>query len=91
MEEGSKDDGGEEVGVDVGGRDFLGGQGDDGRVHTGDREGVYRTRTIKKKTEEEMWDPKNLEMVGGVPWKVNEEDEKADGEDSEKKLVPEDL
>ena len=43
----------------------------------GDRKGVWRTRTVRRKTLAERWTRENLEMVGGVPWQMEE----VDGED----------
>ena len=42
----------------------------------GDKEGVWRRRAVRRKTTEERWHPKTLELVGGVPWRTdgNEED-----------------
>ena len=55
-------------------------KGSTGEVIVGDRNGVWKTRTIKRKPEEERWKMENLEMVGGVPWRVSETDENVDGE-----------
>ena len=33
----------------------------------GTKEEVFRTWTVQRKVEEQRWDPKNLELVGGVP------------------------
>ena len=68
----------------VGGWDLSGGQRDDG----GDdrrrpKKGVWRTRTVRRKTLAERWTRENLEMVGGVPWQMEE----VDGEDLKLKVT----
>ena len=34
---------------------------------------MWRTRTVRRKTLGERWTKENLEMVGGVPWQMEEE------------------
>lgn len=46
---------------------FLGVKGATGELIVGTREGVWRTRTIRRKVFEERWRRENLEMIGGVP------------------------
>ena len=52
---------------------FLGVKGTTGEMFVGDAKGVWRTRTIRRKPFEERWGRENLKLVGGVPWKMNEE------------------
>jgi len=56
---------------------YLGVKGTTGEMIVGDRKGVWRTRTVRRKTLAERWTRENLEMVGGVPWQMEE----VDGED----------
>ena len=56
---------------------YLGVKGTTGEMIVGDKKGVWRTRTVRRKTLEERWDPKTLELVGAVPWKTDN----GDGED----------
>lgn len=46
----------------------------------GTKKGIWRTRSVRRKPIELRWKTENMEMVGGVPWKMNENDEKVDGE-----------
>ena len=59
---------------------YLGVKGSTGEIIVGDQKGVWVTRTVKRKPEEERWQRSNMKMIVGVPWKKNDEDEKADGE-----------
>ena len=47
---------------------FLGVKGTTGETIVGDKKGVWRTRTVRRKTVEKRWHPKTLELVGGGPW-----------------------
>ena len=68
--------------VHVGGWHLLGCQSDDGGGPSwGNRNGVWLTRTVRKKPAKERWDRRNLEMVVAVPMaQKNEDDPKMDGE-----------
>ena len=44
------------------------------------RSGVYRTRTIQLRSIGDRWDIASSDQVRYVPWKVSEDDERADGE-----------
>ena len=46
----------------------------------GTPEGVFRTRTTQRTPIEERWNAEASGLVGGVPWLLNGQDEKADGE-----------
>ena len=50
-----------------------------GEVIVGNRNGVWLTRTVRRKTARERWDRSNLEMVVAVPWRKNEDTAKMDG------------
>ena len=58
---------------------FLGVKGTTGEIIVGDKKGVWRTRTVRRKTVEERWHPKTLELVGGVPWRTDGSE--GDGDD----------
>ena len=59
---------------------FLGVKGSSGEFIVGDTQGVWKTRTMRRRPAEEKWDSENLELVGGVPWRTSEADKNADGE-----------
>ena len=59
---------------------YLGVKGTSGEFIIGDKKGIWKTRTVRRRPEEDRWGAANLEMVGGVPWRTSEEDEDADGE-----------
>ena len=54
---------------------YLGMKGTTGETIVGNKEGVWRTRTIQRKIEGDRWRKENLDLVGGVPWKIGEEGE----------------
>ena len=58
---------------------FLGVKGTTGEIIVGDERGVWATRTVRRKPEEERWQRENLERIVGVPWRKSEEEE-GDGE-----------
>ena len=59
---------------------FLGYRTASGEIVVGTADGVYKTRTVKRKAQEHRWDKQNLDMVGGVPWRTSPgEQEEADG------------
>ena len=68
---------------------FLGIKATTGEFMIGDKIGVHRTRTIQRKPIEERWKPENLEFVGGVPWRVSDDDPKTDGEPMQAVKLPE--
>ena len=51
---------------------YLGMKGSTGEVIVGNREGVWRTRTIQRKVESERWARINMEFIGGTPWRMSE-------------------
>ena len=59
---------------------FLGVKGSTGEMIIGDERGVWRTRTIRRKPEGERWSRKNLDKIGGVPWKMTKAGD-GDGEE----------
>ena len=52
-----------------------------GEFIVGDGQGVWKTRTMRRRPLEERWDSGGASMVVGVPWKTSEADENADGEE----------
>ena len=70
---------------------FLGVKGRIGEIIVADGKGVWKTRTVQRKPEEQRWRPENAQLVVGVPWRVREEDEKQDGEALEVIKVPGDI
>ena len=59
---------------------FLGVKGKTGEFIIGDEKGVWKTRTVQRKPMEERWQADNARYVQWVPWRVNEEDARMDGE-----------
>ena len=59
---------------------YLGMKGSTGETIIGDKNGIWRTRTTRRKPIEERWSRTSLEMIGGVPWKMTKDSE-GDGED----------
>merc|ERR1712086_309823 len=59
---------------------FLGVKGLSGEVIVSDSSGVYKSRTVHRKPIGDRWDIASADLIRYVPWKVSEEDEKADGE-----------
>jgi hypothetical protein len=49
---------------------YLGMKGTTGELIVGTKEGIWRTRTVRRKPFEERWRRENLELVGGVPWRM---------------------
>jgi len=54
---------------------YLGVRAASGEVIVGTEEGVFRTRTVKRKPKEERWLQENVGRVVGVPWKTSKDDE----------------
>ena len=59
---------------------FLGVKGSTGEMIIGNKKGAWRTRTLRRKVAGERWTRENLELIGGVPWKMTKEGT-GDGED----------
>ena len=53
---------------------YLGVKATTAEVIVGNRNGVWLTRTVRRKPAKERWDRSNLEMVVAVPWRKNEDD-----------------
>ena len=54
---------------------FLGVKGSTAELIVGDRRGIFLTRTMRRKPEEERWSADNLELVSGIPWRTGPEEE----------------
>ena len=59
---------------------FLGVMGKTGEIFIEDTDGVWRTRTIRRKMEAERWRPTHASMVVGVSWSTGKHDLEPDGE-----------
>ena len=59
---------------------ILGVKGLSGEVIVSDTSGVYKSRTVHRKPIGDRWDVESSNLIQYVPWKVSEEDEKADGD-----------
>merc|ERR1712086_962339 len=59
---------------------FLGIKGLIGEVIVSDSSGVCKTRTVQRRPISDRWDIASSDLAHYVPWKVNENDEKAYGE-----------
>lgn len=62
---------------------YLGVKGKTGEIIVGDKSGVFKTRTVRRKALEDRWRAETANLVTGVPWKTSENDKDADGEDYE--------
>ena len=59
---------------------FLGIKGRSNEFIVSDSSGVYKARTIQRRSIGDRWDIASSDQPQYVPWKVSEDDEKADGE-----------
>ena len=59
---------------------FLGVKGRSNEIIVSETSGVWKTRTVQRRSIGDRWDVTNAEQIQFVPWKVHEEDEKADGD-----------
>ena len=50
---------------------YLGVKGSTGEYIVGDGAGVWKTRTVRRKIEQERWNKDTIKLVGGVPWNPN--------------------
>ena len=65
----------------------LGSKATIGEVNVGESNGVWLTRTVRKKTATERCERSNLEMIVAVPLRKNEDGEKMNGERLEGEVV----
>ena len=68
---------------------FLGVKGKTGEIVIGARSGIFKARTVRRRSTEDRWNPNAMELVTGVPWRTSEDDDKVDGEKFAKLQVPE--
>ena len=66
---------------------YLGIKATTGEVIVGDPNGVWLSRTDRRKTARERWVRSNLEMIVAVPWRKNEDDATMDGESIKRRVV----
>ena len=66
---------------------YLGVKATTAEIIVGNRNGVWLTRTVRRKPAKERWDRSNLEMVVAVPWRKSEDDPKMDGERLKSEVV----
>ena len=59
---------------------YLGVRGKSGELMVGNRSGVWKTRTLRRKPSEDRWTQRAAELVVGVPWRTSDDDPKIDGE-----------
>ena len=59
---------------------YLGVRGKSGELIVGNRSGVWKTRTLRRKPSEDRWTQRAAELVVGVPWRTSDDDPKIDGE-----------
>ena len=50
-----------------------------GEIVVGTESGVFKTRTVQRKAYEHRWNKENMDMVGGVPWKVSPSEDSEEG------------
>ena len=58
---------------------FLGVKGSTAEMIVGDHKGVWRTRTTRRKTEEERWAQEGATKIIGVPWMMDGREGGQDG------------
>ena len=67
---------------------YLGVKAATDEVVVGTAEGIFRTRTVRKKPKEDRRGVKHMDMIGGVPWRTQNGDEATDGERLTTELRP---
>ena len=68
---------------------FLGVKGKTVEIVIGARSGIFKARTVRRRSTEDRWNPKAMELVTGVPWRTSEDDDKVDGDKIAMLQVPE--
>jgi hypothetical protein len=58
---------------------YLGVKATTGEIIVGTMKGIWRTRSVRRKPEEDRWSVDNMSLVGGVPWRMSSNDENVDG------------
>ena len=57
---------------------YLGVRGKSGEIIIGNKKGVRKTRTVRRKPIEDRWTSSAPECVVGVPWRVSDKDPKVE-------------
>ena len=57
-----------------------------GEIAIGARSGIFKARTVRRRSIEDRWKPEGVELTG-EPWRMSEDDDEADGEPSAKLQV----
>ena len=59
---------------------YLGLKSTTGETIVGTTSGVWKTRSVQRRPMDERWKAEALSMIGGVPWRVRDDDPNVDGE-----------
>ena len=59
---------------------YLGLRGSSGELIVSDASGVWRTRSVRRRPEQDRWREDGIQLVRWVPWATREEDPAVDGE-----------
>jgi hypothetical protein len=59
---------------------FVGVRGQSGEIAISTKDGVFNTRTVQRRPQDERWSATSVDEVAWVPWWLNEADPKCDGE-----------
>ena len=60
---------------------YLGMKSTTGEIVVGNKQGVWKTRTVRRKPEDQRWSVDNMSMIVGVPWRRNDEEGKKDDDE----------
>ena len=66
---------------------YLGIKSGTGEIIVGNQKGVWKTRTVHRKPDKDRWNKLGVEILKGVPWRVSDEDDKADGENLDERIM----
>ena len=55
---------------------YLEVKGTSGEITVETKDGVWKTRTVRRRPMEERWSPANMDMIVGGQWRKNDDDEK---------------
>jgi hypothetical protein len=59
---------------------FVGVRGQSGEIMVSTKDGIFKTRTVQRRPQEERWSAASAAEVVWVPWWLNQADPKCDGE-----------
>ncbi len=54
---------------------YMGRKSTSGEIVVGTKEGVWKTRTVRRTPAEERWSSATMDMMVGVPWRKHGDDE----------------